>query len=331
MQKILGISLVALLATIMLAGSVFATTGTATVYCTQPSDCTQTILILENKDASWVAKTGDGISATLTFGTVGPTFKGTLTTTGLTGNYALIYKPDTANRFVDWNGAGGIVLATWNGNTAGLAIDKNLVNLPIAADWNINPTPDYCNNANGFDSYAHCAGAKIWIVPTSDLTSGPVLPLTVWNPTTYLFETDLVTYTMGSPTTACESSQCVAARCGISATGDPSFSSMVQGTTSQSGQTTIVTNTGNVQVTPKISGANWVGSQWIAKDDGYWMPVGATQWSLPTPSWNTLTTTPTSIGTLSPLGTATVYYQLTVPSPQPTDSYTQTITFSASC
>jgi len=330
MKVLIGISIV--LAMTLLAANVLAdVTGTATVYCTKPSDCTMTTLNLENKDASWQVIGGDGISATLTFGTVGPKFTGTLTTSGLQAkDYALIYYPDQATRFTNWGGAGGVVIAIWNGNANNLAIDNNLVpNLPIPADWNVNPVPNYCNNNNGFDSYAHCSGAKIWIVPTSDLSS---LPLTAWNPTTYLFETDLVTYTIGNPTATCVNGACTPITCGMTAIGSPDFGSMVQGTTSQSGITTLVTNTGNVQVTPKISGANWVGTLWNTQGDGYWMPVGATQWT--DTIWANvvpLTTTPTSMGVIGISGTATVSYQLTVPSPQPTDTYSQTITFSASC
>lgn len=333
MNKILTIT--AILMTAIFASSVLATdlTATANVQCTQPSDCTQTILNLCAKDSTtptWQCI--PGATGTLTFGTVGPTFTGTLTTQGLvvSTNYALIYKPDTNNRFVNWNGAGGVVIASWVGNANGLAINNNLgINLPIPADWNINPNPNYCNNNNGFDSYAHCAGAKIWIVPTSDLSAGPSLPLTVWNPTTYLFETDLVTYTVGNPTTTCYNNQCVPITCGIGLSGTPDFGIMTPGTTFQSVQTTTVTNSGNVPENPTISGANWVGNLYATLGDGYWMPVGATQWYVS--GWNTLTTTPTSIGTIGTSDTATVYYQLSVPSPQPTDTYSQTITFSVSC
>jgi hypothetical protein len=329
------IIITAILMTAMFASSVLAdtATGTANVYCTQPSDCTMTTLNLENKNANWQV-IQDGISATLTFGTIGPTFSGTLTTLGLGGstNYALIYYPDNANRFVNWNGNGGVVIATWNGNVAGLVINNNLVpNLPIAGDWNINPNPNYCNNNNGFDSYAHCSGAKLWIVPTSDLTGGPVLPLVNWNPGAWLFETDLVTYTVGNPTTTCVNGQCVPIVCGMTAIGNPGFGSIIPGATVQSGATTTVTNTGNVQVNPLISGVNWVGSTYPGNSNA-WMPVGATQWT--DTIWANvvpLTTTPTSMGAIGIAGTATVSYQLTVPSPQPTDSYSQTITFTASC
>ena len=68
------------------------------------------------------------------------------------------------------------------------------MNLPSSLDWNINPSPDYCDDHNGFDDYDHCKGAKIWIVPRSDLTDGNLLPLKNWIPSSYLFETDLITY-----------------------------------------------------------------------------------------------------------------------------------------
>ena len=67
------------------------------------------------------------------------------------------------------------------------------MNLPKGTDWNRNPSPDYCDDHNGLDDYDHCKGAKIWIVPVSDLTSDN-LPLANWNPTAWLFETDLIVY-----------------------------------------------------------------------------------------------------------------------------------------
>lgn len=148
------------------------------------------------KDGDWKCLTS-GATATLTFDTVNPRFVGTLTTTGLADEgYALIYYPDQEDRFdpLNWNGDGGQVIHTWTGNYDG-AIDTDLGrNLPHSDDWNINPSPNYCNLANGFDDYEHCRGAKLWIVKTSDLTDGDKLPLVNWNPTGWLFETDLITY-----------------------------------------------------------------------------------------------------------------------------------------
>jgi len=156
-----------------------------------------TTLNLCEKDTSWACKTG-GATASLEFDTVNPSFVGTLTTTGLVAStdYALIYYPDQEDRFdpSNWNGDGGQVITTFTGNCV-TSIDVDLGrNLPHSTDWNINPSPNYCNYANGFDDYVHCRGAKIWIVETSDLTDTDKLPLVNWNPTAWLFETDLITY-----------------------------------------------------------------------------------------------------------------------------------------
>jgi len=335
MKEIIGIATV--LAITLMAVSVLAngttTTNSANIQCSQPSDCTMTTLNLCAKDTSWQCKSG-GATATLTFKTVYPTFDYELTVSGASvkTDYALIYYPDQADRFTYWNGAGGTVLGTFTTDASGAYTGTGNIaigSLPIAGDWNANPSPNYCNNANGYDSYAHCSGAKIWIVTASDLTSGSSLPLTAWNPSNYLFETDLVTYTYTAspPTpTTCYGSQCVAVSCGLSATGDVDFGTMIQGHMSQSSSTTAVANTGNVPVTPEISGTDWKGVY------GNTMPVGATAWT--TTVWSNaiaLTITPTSIGTVGIGGSTTVWYQLSVPFSQPTDTYSQTITFTASC
>jgi len=160
---------------------------------------TTTLELCEKDTTTWQCKSG--AIATLTFETVNPEFVGTLTTTGLAdGDYALIYYLDNEDRFASdkWNGNGGQVITTFSNNVAGLGFNVDLGrNLPHSDDWNINPSPNYCNYANGFDDYVHCRGAKIWIVETSALTDGdtdPKLPLVSWNPTAWLFETDLITY-----------------------------------------------------------------------------------------------------------------------------------------
>lgn len=156
---------------------------------------TRTLNLCAKDSTAWECISG--ATATLTFDPVSPTFKGTLTTTGLDSiEYALIYYPDQEDRFdpSKWNGAGGIVITTFMGVVTDLAFDEELdTNLPYGTDWNKDPSPDYCNNNNGFDSYVHCKGAKIWIVPVNDLTSGD-LPLATWNPTAWLFEEDLIVY-----------------------------------------------------------------------------------------------------------------------------------------
>jgi hypothetical protein len=157
---------------------------------------TRTLNLCAKETTTW--QCNQGATAILTFDPVNPTFKGTLTTTGLVEEtqYALIYYPDQVDRFDPnkWNGAGGLVIATFTGDVTDFAIDIDLnSNLPKASDWNVNPLPDYCNLNNGFDDYDHCKGAKLWIVKTEDLTDGS-LPLKKWNPSAWLFETDLIVY-----------------------------------------------------------------------------------------------------------------------------------------
>jgi hypothetical protein len=198
------------------------------------------------------------------------------------------------------------------------------MNLPTSPDWNINPSPDYCSNNNNFDSYAHCSGAKLWIVPTSDLTSG-ALPLTAWNPTTYLFETDLVTYSSDSISICNQESQCVLIpkTCGITASGPITFGSIIPGTATDGDDISIVSNSGNTPASLGISGTDWTP----------YMLVGQTSWSVDNKvNWNTLTGSDVSTGaSVSALGTKDVNFQLTVPTGQATGTYSQIITFTGSC
>ena len=322
MKKLIGIATLALA---LLATAVFAATGTATVQCNQDSDCTPTILNLCTKDSTtWQCI--PGATAVLTFDQSGAVNSWHLTTHGLPSlqtstDWALIYYPDQATRFTNWNGAGGIVLVTWAGDANG-PVNPPAVDLPIAADWNAISPANYCNKANGFDSYAHCNGAKIWIVPTSDLTSSNSLPLLNWNPTKWLFETDLIEYSTHKIAT-CSSNQCVLTpkTCGVSATGI-AFGTLAPGAT-VGPKTSTVTNSGNSPTTALyISGTDWTP----------YMPVGQTDWRVES-SWNPLTSSNVVTGATVPAnsGTTNVDFQLTVPSGQATGSYSQTITFTGSC
>lgn len=159
-------------------------------------------LVLEDKDAQWNIIDNNNTKGTLTYNTAGNEFTGTFDATGLVQNisYSLIYYADKDPRFQSWGGDNpGAVIATFvadsSGNIVSQPVDENLgIDLPKSPDWNINPTPNYCDNNNGSDDYNTCAGAKIWLVPTSDLSAGLNLPLDAWNPSTYLFETDLINY-----------------------------------------------------------------------------------------------------------------------------------------
>ncbi|MCX6761200.1 MAG: TasA family protein [Candidatus Nealsonbacteria bacterium] len=157
-------------------------------------------LILENKTAGWVV-INDTKQGTLTYNTVGADFVGSFVAAGLTANtqYSLIYYADQQTRFTNWGGENpGAVIGTFTTDGSGVivstAINTNLgMDLPATNDWNKVANPDYCLGHNGFDSYATCTGAKIWLVPTSDYNSA-TKALTAWNPANYLFETDLINY-----------------------------------------------------------------------------------------------------------------------------------------
>ena len=163
-------------------------------------------LLLENKSADWQAITGDGIRGFLTYNTAGEKFDYTFQATGLQLNtlYALIYYADQNPRFDTWGGkindSVGRVITTFttdgSGNIplTGGSDDLGGIDLPESPDWNISPDQDYCDYHNTYDDYDTCTGAKIWLVPTSALTSGNILPVIVWAPSTFLFETDLIHY-----------------------------------------------------------------------------------------------------------------------------------------
>lgn len=135
-------------------------------------------LELCSKDGNWNC-IENGPNATLTFDPVHPTFKGKLTTKGLQNiTYALIYYADKPDRFVNWGGNNpGKVILTFTGEQTNMPFDVELgMNLPTTPDANLNN------------------GAKLWIVPVSALTDDNKLPMDEWNPSQYLFETELIVY-----------------------------------------------------------------------------------------------------------------------------------------
>ena len=153
---------------------------------------------LENKDPStWAIKSGDGMEANLSFKLVGKEFAYTLEATGLqTGiEYVLIYYADQQTRFANWGGDNpGALLGTFTADSDGAisysySVDIGM-NMPHVDDWNNAPPADY---TGGTDNYAHKTGAKIWLVPLADYDT-TAKKLTLWNPTTYLFETELIRY-----------------------------------------------------------------------------------------------------------------------------------------
>ena len=157
-------------------------------------------LYLSEKDPSTWAIVEDGAWGKMKYNLSGSTFDFVFNGHGLEANtdYSLIYYADFDPRFTTWGGNNpGALIATGTTNRGGnihLAGSEELnMNLPSSPDWNIAPDPDYCDYNNGFDDYDHCSGAKIWLVP-SDCYDG-VNKVTAWQPTRFLFETDLIWYT----------------------------------------------------------------------------------------------------------------------------------------
>jgi hypothetical protein len=63
------------------------------------------------------------------------------------------------------------------------------MDLPSYPDANI----DKYDYSGAPDYYEHAHGAKIWLVPSTDY-SAEAKKMIAWNPSAYLFETDLIAY-----------------------------------------------------------------------------------------------------------------------------------------
>lgn len=154
-------------------------------------------LNLENKDPGTWQFEEDGIGGILYYNNSGSTFDFTLDVQGLpAGDYALIYYADTQYRFVDWGGVVdgvGQVIQSFTVNADPFSTSGSVdlgMDLPSYPDANAY----YYDYTQAPDNYAHATGAKLWVVPTSVLSSG-VMPVATWAPDdTWLFETDLITY-----------------------------------------------------------------------------------------------------------------------------------------
>jgi len=157
----------------------------------------QATLTLENKDPETWQPIEDNVKATLTYCIVGDTFIYKLVATGLTPStsYSLIYYADfEPERFTYWGGNNpGALIAEVTSDEHGYVSQTGEIDLgmdlPSPPDANI-AIYDYSGPP---DNYAHAHGAKIWLVPSTDYDADEN-KLTAWNPTTYLFETDLITY-----------------------------------------------------------------------------------------------------------------------------------------
>ena len=175
-----------------------ADTGSYTITTTATIPEDVKLLTLDNKDSNWARTPGDGIKGYVIYTPEESTFDYYIYAKGLaaTTEYSLMYYADMPDRFVNWGGDNpGALIGTGTTYTDGtlktpgtMAISAQSGNLPREPDANIaenfyGGAPDY---------YLTPHGAKLWLVPSSDYTAPA---LTAWNPTAYLFETDLIEYT----------------------------------------------------------------------------------------------------------------------------------------
>jgi len=155
------------------------------------------IMTLDNKKPStWIA-IDDDTEATLKYNVVGDVFDYELAAMGVDNiEYALVYYPDSgATDPVDgkpWNIDNAVLVGTGiaAGNELAMSGQTDIGSLPYSEDYNANPNAgdSYCDGENGYDYYDHCSGAKIWLMPLTDYNAKS------WNPTAWLFETDLIYY-----------------------------------------------------------------------------------------------------------------------------------------
>jgi len=154
------------------------------------------VLILENKDENW-AIIYDDTKAILTYNLIGKNFVYTIEAFGLQPitEYSLIYYADFEDRINHWGGNNpGAFIAEVTSDEYGYVSESGEIdlgmNLPSPPDANI-AIYDY---SGAPDYYNHAHGAKIWLVPSADYDAD-AKNMTAWNPSAYLFETDLITYT----------------------------------------------------------------------------------------------------------------------------------------
>lgn len=129
-------------------------------------------LVLTQKDAEW-QPTDEKM--TITYTVVGDSFE----VSGVEEGYTVIYYKDAVV---------GIDGRLDNPQPA-IAITGDMGNLPQVDDANADTEADYCNN--DVDNYDSCRGAKLWVVPTSDVNDGV---LTWANMANYYYETNLIQY-----------------------------------------------------------------------------------------------------------------------------------------
>lgn len=153
-----------------------------------------TTLTLENKDPDdWSIYDEDEIWAELTFNPCCPEFCYNFDAYGLADtDYILIYYADQID---DWGGNPALKLGVFTASSGEIHVSDKCIELdrylPYDDDYNL--VKSYAGTP---DNYVHAHGAKIWLIPLADWdeVSGREGTMNAWNPTTYLFETDLVFY-----------------------------------------------------------------------------------------------------------------------------------------
>ena len=75
-----------------------------------------------------------------------------------------------------------------------IEVVNSIGDLPQSDDANLNA--DY---SQAPDFYVHKTGAKLWLVPKTDIGDGKTLNWANWN--NYLYETDLISYQFDTSTT----------------------------------------------------------------------------------------------------------------------------------
>lgn len=153
-------------------------------------------LYLSEKDPDDWSIVEDGASGELKYNLSGPTFDFVFKGRGLEPNtdYSLIYYADFEDRFTDWGGnnPGAFIASGTSNNNGKLNLEDSVdlgIDLPSEPDANID-THDYSGPP---DYYAHAHGAKIWLVPSADYDAD-LFKVTTWDPSAFLFETDLINY-----------------------------------------------------------------------------------------------------------------------------------------
>ena len=127
--------------------------------------------------------TNSDASATVHYSLSGNTFTYEITEHAgfdLSG-YTLIYYKDNSDRFS--NPALAIKVSDLTGS------------IPLMTDGNVDEY-NYCSGGNTDEDYTHCHGAKMWLVPTTDIN--PDNTLNWGNSDVFLFETDLMAYSMNT-------------------------------------------------------------------------------------------------------------------------------------